>query len=267
MLQGVYPAQKKNGEPYWRASLTHKCKHISLGSYSSEEAAAKAYSEACELLRGEGGAGILDYDSQTNILKFAKWVALVNLRDNGMYCNGPIYLRNRYFEYYLDRTTVLRFSADDLFYYTHHNIQRKGGHLFVADYGLQVSLLSRYGVRSYAVKNRDYYFKNGDETDFRSGNIVIVNRYAGVRAQTIKGRTVYTTHIHVNGDLIVGHYDTEQEAAIAYNKAIDVLTAAGVNIRFTPNYIEDLSENQYRILYKTVKIRKTIQNYVPSNDK
>lgn len=262
MLPGVYQAQKKNGEPYWRASLTHKGKHISLGSYESEELATLAYTEASELLRGSRTSeGVLDHDQDTAALGFAKWVAIVNLRDNGMYCNGPIYLQYRYFEYYLDKATVLRFSADDLFYYTHHNIQRKGGYLFVADYGMQVSILSRYGVRSFAVKNRDYYFKNGDETDFRAGNIVVVNRYFGVRSQTVKGRTVYTTRIHVNGDLVVGHYETENEAAIAYNKAADMVNAAGVDIEYTRNYIENLSPTQYRLLYDSVKVRRAISTF------
>ena len=29
---------------------------------------------------------------------------------------------------------------------------KRGGHLFVAEYGMQTSVLSRYGIRSYAVR-------------------------------------------------------------------------------------------------------------------
>ena len=76
---------------------------------------------------------------------------MINLRDNGIYCRGPIYLRNRYFEYYLDKDTILRFDASELFYYTHHSIQRRGGHLFVADYGSQLNVYARYGIKSFAV--------------------------------------------------------------------------------------------------------------------
>lgn len=35
--KGVFPARKKNGEVYYRASLTYKRKHISLGSYSDRK--------------------------------------------------------------------------------------------------------------------------------------------------------------------------------------------------------------------------------------
>lgn len=35
---------------------------------------------------------------------------------------------------------------------------RRGGHLFVADYGMQVNILNRYGIKNYAVKDKDYIF-------------------------------------------------------------------------------------------------------------
>ena len=192
MASGVYPAQKKDGTPYWRASVTHKGKHISLGSFDDETVAERVYREACVVLRGFAdkavntgdpktkdpkakgktpgddigvkGEGTLpeisDYREGTCAMPFSKWVALINFRDNGIWCRGPIYLRKGYFEYYLSATEDYRFGPDDLFYYTHHTIQKRGGHLFVADYGMQVSVLSRYGVRPYSVPGRDHYFKN-----------------------------------------------------------------------------------------------------------
>ena len=36
MPAGVYTAYKKDGTVYYRSSITHKNKHISLGSFSSE---------------------------------------------------------------------------------------------------------------------------------------------------------------------------------------------------------------------------------------
>lgn len=251
---GVFKAVKKDGSPYYRASLTHKSKHISLGSYESAKTAGLAYEMACSLLRGSGSS-ILEY-RRNYPLPFDKWVSLINLHDNGIYCAGPIYLRNKYFEYYLDPDTVLRFDASELFYYTHHSIQRRGGHLFVADYGSQINILNRYGIHSFAVCGKDYLFKNGDRHDFRGGNIVIMNRYMGVRSATKKGKTVYTTKIHVNGDLVVGHYDSETDAAIAYNKAADILESAGVRDNFNRNYLEDISTAEYRIRYEKVKVSK-----------
>ena len=50
MPAGVYTAYKKDGTVYYRSSITHKNKHISLGSFSSENEAAVTYNEACEIL-------------------------------------------------------------------------------------------------------------------------------------------------------------------------------------------------------------------------
>ena len=50
MQTGVYSAQKKDGTVYYRANITYQTKHISLGSFSSEEDAHSAYLEACNLL-------------------------------------------------------------------------------------------------------------------------------------------------------------------------------------------------------------------------
>ncbi|MCR5330642.1 MAG: hypothetical protein K6E62_05590 [Lachnospiraceae bacterium] len=272
-LPGVFRARKKDGSTYFRASVTYKGKHISLGSFDDENTAHRAYISAGELLGrpNETGIGadeadtgdIFSYDTANTPLAFSKWVMLVNLRDNGIYCRGPIYLRTRYFDYYLDPHTILRFDAQELFYYTNHTIQRRGGHLFVSDYGSQLNILNRYGVPSYAVKGRDYYFKNGDEYDFRAGNIVIINKYHGVIGESIKGRQVYTARIHVNGDMIIGRYDEEIDAAIAYNKAAAILRANGFTITYTDNYIEDISETEYKIRYERLRISKHIKNARP----
>ena len=263
-LPGVFSAVKKDGTVYYRASITYKSKHISLGSFANPKEANAAYKEANMIMRGETDNDILSYDPSRNTISFYKWVMLINLRDNGIYCRGPIYLRNRYFEYYLDTKTILRFNADELFYYTNHSIQRRGGHLFVTDYGSQLNILNRYGIPSHAVADRDYYFKNGDPGDFRTGNIVIINPYHGVLSDTSKGRTVYTARIHVNGDMIVGRYDEEIDAAIAYNKAAATLRANGFKINHPENYIEDISDMEYKIRYEKVKISKRIKNARPN---
>ena len=43
MLPGVYLATKKDGTVYYRSSITYRSKHISLGSFSTEEDAHCAY--------------------------------------------------------------------------------------------------------------------------------------------------------------------------------------------------------------------------------
>jgi hypothetical protein len=261
-LNGVFPSNKKNGELYFRASLTHKRKHVSLGSYSDEISAHKAYLEGNRLLY-EPDISIIDY-SPASTLSFEKWVTLINFRDNGIYLSNPIYIGQRLIYYYLSPEHILKFDMDDLFYYSSHKIMCRGRHYFVADYGMQVNIASRYGIKNYAVLGRDYDFINGDETDFRRENIKIKNVYHGVRQKEVKGKLVYTVYIHVCGNLLVGRYEDELHAAIAYNKAIDVLHKNGINKNYTPNYIDDLSPSKYAEIYSVVEISKNVYEYRPS---
>ena len=48
MLKGVFPATKKDGTIYYRTSINYSGKHISLGSFASEEMAHLAYKEASQ---------------------------------------------------------------------------------------------------------------------------------------------------------------------------------------------------------------------------
>ena len=52
MLTGVYLATKKDKTVYYRSNITHKGRHISLGSFPTEVQAHQAYTAACELLSG-----------------------------------------------------------------------------------------------------------------------------------------------------------------------------------------------------------------------
>lgn len=260
LLPGVYTAKKKDGTLYYRGSITYKNKHISLGSFPTEEHAHKAYLEADRLLKNSDLSLEMDY-SESSPLSFEKWVVLTNFRDNHMYIKTPIYMKDRYFLYYLDRHTTLKFAVDDLFFYATHKIMRRGGHLFVADFGMQLNILSRYGIRNFGVPGRDYIFMNGDSYDFRYENLKIINRYNGVYKEIKKGQPVYTAKVHINGDFIIGRYSTEAEAAVAYNKAVKILGEKGVTINYTPNYVSELTKDEYAKLYETIKISKKIINY------
>lgn len=255
MAVGVYRAEKKNGEIYFRASITYQNRHISLGSFPEEEMAQKAYREA-EVLVREGKYRIEDYREDFFSLSFEKFVVLINFRDNGMYIKNPIYLKNRFFFYYLSEQEVLKFDVDDLFYYSLHKIMRRGGHLFVADFGMQVTLASRYGIKNYAVPGRDFRFVNGDTMDFRYGNIEVFSHYHGVICNRNAGKESYVAKIHRNGDWILGRYETEAEAAVAYNKAAEFLWEHGEIKKFPINYIEELSREEYRKIREKVKISK-----------
>ncbi len=259
LLPGVYTIQKKNGDILYRSSITHKARHISLGSFASEKEAHKAYLEAGWLLRGSQPAALADYPSHNCYLPFEKWVILLNFRDNGMYFKTPIYLKNKYFLYYLDAATQLKFAVDDLFYYANHKIMRRGGHLFVADFGMQINILSRYGIKNFAVPGRDYLFANGDNTDFRYENIIVINKYYGVQKITENGRCFYLSKIHIHGDYIIGKYPTEIQAAAAYNKAADFLQEAGLKKKFTLNYISELNTQEYQSLYKSIELPRKLQ--------
>ena len=262
-LDGVCPAYKKDGTPYFRASLTHHRKHISLGSYDSPEKAHKAYLEGQRLLTDKS-VGMMEYTSDS-LLAFEKWVSLLNFRDNGIYFGKPIYMGQKLFYYYLNPAQILKFDLDDLFYYSSHKIMCRGNHYFVADYGMQVNLVSRYGIKNYAVEGKDFRFINGDPTDFRRENIEILNTYHGVRrTQQKNGQYVYTVRIHIYGNNLVGRYASEEEAAIAYHKAIDILHKNGIRKNYTPNYIEGMSPSRYADIYTKLEISPRILNYKPT---
>ena len=256
---GVFPSRKKDGTVYYRASVTFKRKHISLGSFGDASSAHRAYIEAGLLLRDHEKA-ILDY-SETSSLSFEKWVCLINFRDNGLYISHPIYIYKKMFNYYLSPTEILKFDAEELFYYSSHKIMVRGGHYFVADYGSQVNILNRYGIKNHAVEGRDYLFKNGDPLDFRLANLEIINRYTGVIKKVKKGRTLYRAVIHINGNFIVGEYESETEAAIAYNKAADILKTRGLSKNYQRNYIDNLSAEEYNDIYRSLDISAKIRSY------
>ena len=107
-LPGVFSAQKKDGTVYYRSSITHKQKHISLGSYDTSSKAFAAYLEASSLILDKT-LSLKDY-SEHRILSLAKWVSLINYRDNGIYISTPIYLHPRYFEYIFN--FILWLNAD-----------------------------------------------------------------------------------------------------------------------------------------------------------
>lgn len=258
-LSGVYTAKRKNGTVYYRASLTYRNKHISLGSFVSDIDANRAYLFASSLLKDSSVT--LNHYHPDSPLSFGKWVCLLNFRDNGIYFATPIYMRPKFFYYYFSPRDFFIFDTEDLFYYSSRKISRRGSHYFVADYGMQINIMSRYGIKNYAVEGRDYRFINGNNHDFRYENIEIINRYNGVCACNEKGQIRYQVKIHVKGNVTVGTYASELEAAIAYNKAIDILKKAGVDKAYTPNYIEGISPAVYADLYSSIKVSPGLTAY------
>ena len=261
MKTGTYQAKKKDGTIYYRSNITYQNKHISLGSFSTEDDAGNAYQEASFLLSSD--IKLDDISDFITYLSFEKAIILINFRDNRLYIGNPIYLRKHYFSYYLSEETELKFDIDDLFYYSSHKILQRKGHLYVNDYGMQITLLSRYGIHNHSVCNRDYYFANGDSNDLRYSNIVVINQYYGVfRFTNPRGMYRYRVKLHINGNFTIGVYSTEIKAAIAYNKAVDLAKAHGIGKHFPENYIIDLSAKDYADIYLKLKISDKFMQYL-----
>ncbi len=257
---GVYKTKKKDGTTYYRVSITYHSKHISLGSYYDEQTANHAYHEAQDVLR-DGKYSLTDID-QPRTLSLEKFVILLNFRDNGIYFKTPIYLHPRHFEYYLSTNQILKFDRDDLFFYASHKIMARQGRLFYCDYGNQYGILTRYGMKSYSVAGRDFHFVNGDTNDYRYSNILVVNQYMGVLQKEKDGAICYDVYIHVRGNFKVGTYDSEEKAAIAYNKAANLLKNLGSPKNYIKNYITGLSKQAYQQIYDQITISDNLNNIV-----
>ena len=260
-LPGSFQATKKDGTIYYRSSITYKNKHISLGSFPTEQEAHTAYIQAGTVVQDLNLT--IDSYSKDILLSFEKWVILINFRDNNIYFSTPIYVRPKFFYYYLNQEIRLTFDIEDLFFYASHKISKRGGHLFVADYGMQLSIHTRYGIKNYAVLDKDYRFINGDIYDHRYENIEILNSYHGVSLCDSKDKKKYCAKIHLHGNYTIGYYETALEAAIAYNKAIDIVKRNGCNKNFTINEIYEVSPSVYADIYSKIKISEKLLNYVP----
>lgn len=270
--KGVFISKKKDGSIYYRSSITYKNKHISLGSFDSEALAHNAYKDALNIIENDSITlqSVLDnIDNYT--LDFEKIVILCNFRDNGIYSANPIYISGKILYYYFSQVEIFKFDIDDLFYYTEHRIQKRGNHIFTTELGSQINLSSKYGIKNHAVLGKDYIFVNGDNTDFRYSNIQILNEYQGVHlidnndSYLLNGKKskkqLYKTLIHINGNFVVGVYDSKEKAAIAYNKAADILNENGCKINFSRNHINKMTTKKYNSLYENVEISEEIINY------
>lgn len=266
MLAGVFQAVKKDGSVYYRSNITYRSKHISLGSFAAETDAHEAYLEADRLL-GDAQVTIDNVSFSQYHLKHEKIVTLLNFRDNNIYVKNPIYLFRTYFNYYLTPMEIYKFDIDDLFYFSEHKLLKRGGRLYVNDYGMQVTILSRYGIRNFAVAGKDYMFANQDPYDLRYENIININPFHGVRQCNKNGIISYDTYIHIKGDYHVGKYPTLHEAAIAYNKAVDLAHEHGIVKNFPTNFLTELSAKEYAQAYVDVKISAKYKKYLARYNK
>lgn len=256
-LKGVYKTMLKDGTSSYRASITYKNKHISLGSFSCEKEAHKAYLEANSILVDKK----YHYNKVPKKISLAhnKWIVLHNFRDNNIYIKNPIYLHKYFFSYFINKEEELYFDVDDLFYYSTHKIIKRDGYLFVNNFGTQINILSRYGIKNFAIDGKDYYFKDGNPLNLRYHNIVIINKYYGVSKYSKNSKDYFVAKININGVYIIGKYSSEKKAAIAYNKAADFLNNNKIsNKNYIRNYIDNINSDTYKDIYNKIKISSKI---------
>lgn len=255
--KGVFIAKKKNGTIYYRSSITYKNKHISLGSYETEDLAHRAYLNAYDILFLKKHT--YEHYPIDSTLSFEKWIVLHNFRDNGYYIKNPIYLHKYYFFYYVDSLQILEMDVDELFFFSTHKIMKRNNYLFINNYGTQSSILQRFGIKSFAVLGKDYYFKDGNPNNLRYHNIVIINPYTGVTKHHSKSKVLYDAKIHIHGNFIIGRYSTLEKAAIAYNKAADYVGFHKISPKTFPrNYIDGINMDAYNKIYQSIKLPRKI---------
>ena len=81
-MTGIFKTRKKDGTVYYRASITFRGKHISIGSSESEEEAVSMYETAVKVVKGD--CVVEEYFNYPDI-PFKKYITLINFRDNGLY--------------------------------------------------------------------------------------------------------------------------------------------------------------------------------------
>ncbi len=266
MAQGIYASTYKNGMTYYRVSITYRNKHISLGSTDDENTAIMRYKLASSILRNNKYI-LTDYNKTDQSLDFEKWIVIMNFRDNGLYFKTPIYLSKSYFTYYLSRQRELFFDVDDMFFYSTHKIFMRGNYLFVNDYGMQINILSRFGIRNHSSLGKDYLFIDGNPNNFKYENIKINNPYIGVEQVIINHKPVYKAKIHLKGYVTLGYFQSIHKAAIAYNKAVDfMLRYITPDKNYSKNYIDAISTDEVEFYYTSIKLPAYLINKVSLPD-
>lgn len=241
----IYPSVL-NGKTQYKIYFVYESNKIYLGTYPSMETAEKALAEAEFLMKQPQGPPEFEFAPTLN---YKKIVSLCNLRDHKKYMKNSIYLYATYFHYYLSKNCILVFDSKDLLYFSTYKIYKRGNYLYTQDSISQQNMLLRFGIPNHSVLHKDYFFKNGNPYDFRAENLVVINSYKGVRQKVRNDKTIYIAYIYLKSNLIIGHYDSEIEAAIAYNKAIDVLHQQKRLHDYTYNIIPYLTNVEYQAIY------------------
>lgn len=248
----IYPALSNNKEIY-KAYFVYKKHKIYLGQFLSYESAESALREAAEI--SNSSPGIPDFDKYK--LSYKKIVIICNLRDNDKYFKNPIYLYPAFFHYYLPENCFLIFDLKDLLYFSTYKIYKRGQYLYTQDSISQKNILSRFGIPNHSVAGKDYIFLNGNSYDFRRDNLKVINQFKGVSKND---KDKYTATIFTDKNITIGHYDSELEAAIAYNKACDMLVSQHILDNPIQNNIEFITRSEHDAIYEKVDVSPKLAN-------
>ena len=73
-----------------------------------------------------------------------------------------------------------------------------------------------------------------------------------------KNTVKYRARLHLRSYYLIGYYDSAIEAAIAYNKAVDIVKKRFPGKNYEVNYIAELKASEYAGIYKQVEVSERI---------
>ncbi len=261
----IYKKQSQHGLKY-RVYYTYASKKIYIGLYETLMLAEQVLAYVTHLMHTPFTVDAFD----CTLLSFPKFIELLNFKDHNIYFSAPIYLTQDAFKYYITPDTVLTFDMKDLFFFSNYRIHQRGNYFFINIGPQQENILHRFGILNYATYGIDYTTLNGDPLDLRRSNLQLLSHYRGVQYAPKHSKPCYVARVRHKQSIVVGHYEREVEAAVAYNKAMDYLVSVTPHLTYEPNEFPFLTRSEYQVLYDKVTISKRFgqpgtQNRVFSN--
>lgn len=250
-----YIYTKQSGDTVkYRVYYMYQSKKIYIGIYETSEKAQEVY--AWVDTKMSSGFSLEDYLGSP--IAFDKFITLLNFKNNGAYFSVPIYIFPDHFKYYLSEDFYMIFSLKDLFFISNYKIHKRGQYLYINIGTRQENLLKRFGISNHATYGVDYLMHNGNRYDLRRENIHILNHYKGVQYEDKYHTKTYVARIRTTQYLVIGHYDSELLAAIAYNKAVDYLEKSSSSCSYEKNEFPFLTRQEYQSLYDKVEVSKRL---------